>query len=254
MNVTVTIPTLNEECYLPECLDDLSKAKENYKGEVEVIIVDSYSRDDTVKIAEESNVVDKILEAEKGILQARDKGIRNASNRIVICMDADTRYNEDYIDTITQPIRDKGKTIAYGQAKGERGLHIDSFIRFILQATLPWIGLAWVNGSNRAFKREDYLDLGGYDLSKDGKSVLKVMYEEQFKFPLELGRINGIEYVKKAKSFQSHRTVDQLLLINRKNGGKSWNFIDHYDVFSGLKSFLPMRNGSVSKRKSTQQQ
>lgn len=261
MDVTVTIPTLNEENYLPRCLEDLETSIDNFEGEVEVIIVDSYSTDKTVQIAENSAVVDKVIQAEKGILKARDKGIRNASNPIVICMDADTGYTDNYITDITRPLIQENKTIAYGPAKGEKGLHIDSFMRFILQNTLPWVGLAWVNGSNRAFKKQDYIDLGGYNLSKDGKSVMKVMYEEQFKFPLKLGQkgeglsaTKGMSYVKEAKSFQSHRTMDQMLLLERKDGGKSWGFINHYQMINHLKAFLQSSYDSVSKRKSSRQQ
>lgn len=251
MDVTVTVPTLNEENYLPKCLEDLEKSIENFEGEVEVILVDSHSTDDTIQIAENSDVIDEILYSEKGILRARDKGIRNASNPVVICIDADTRYTENYIEDIISPILKENKSLAYGPAKGERGLHLDSLNRFILQNTLPWIGLAWVSGSNRAIKKEDYFKLGGYDLAKDGKSVLKVMWEEQFIFPLKISKIGGIEYVKNAKSYQSHRTMDQLFLKERKQGGKSWNLIEHYNFLSNIKSFLPLTNSSFLKRKSS---
>lgn len=238
MEVTVTIPTLNEENYLPRCLEDLEKNIERFDDDVEVIIVDSYSKDSTVQIAEQSDVVDRLVYAEKGILKARDKGIREAANSIVVCMDADTKYGEHYLEKIVAPMEDRDVSIAYGPAKGENGLHIDSFIRFILQKTLPLAGLAWVNGSNRVIRKEDYLELGGYSLSRDGKSVLEVMWEEQFIFPRKLAKKNDIEYVRDAKSFQSHRTVNQMLLLERKKGGKSWNFINHYHFADRIKSVL----------------
>lgn len=229
--VTVTIPTLNEEDFLPGCLDDLQDSIRDCKYDVEVIIVDSYSEDDTVKIAENHEVVDRVVSEEKGILKARDRGIREASGEVVVCMDADTRYPNNFLCKLVGPIIEENLAITYGRAKGEedRKIHIDSFIRMILQNTLHLFGLAWVSGSNRALRKSVYEDLGGYDISKDSNSIQHVIYEEQFKFPLRMKKKGGIRFVPEAESFQSHRTMDQMLLKERKNGGKSWNFISHYD-------------------------
>jgi glycosyltransferase involved in cell wall biosynthesis len=242
MDVTVTIPTLNEENYLPRCLSDLEQAIAYAADDhtFEVIIVDSYSDDATVEIADAHPVVDDVILTGKGILKARDRGIREASGEVVVCMDADTTYPETFLSRIIQPfIEDESTTIAYGPAYGERTqFQLDSGIRYILQKTLRHVGLAWVNGSNRAIKKSAYNKLGGYNLDRDSQSVFKVMYEEQSMFPLKLKREGKMAYIDDAPSYQSHRTVDQLLLLRRKDGGKSWNIINHYAIISSLKSFF----------------
>ncbi len=230
VKVTVTIPTLNEENFLSDCLDDISKCIEFAMQdgfEFEVTVIDSHSDDDTVEIARKSDVVDEIYTEGKGILRARDRGIREAGGEIVVCLDADTHYEEEYLSELLKPFRENGEvSLSYGPAKGERTeLHLDSSIRYILENGLRMLGLCWVSGSNRAMRKTDYLELGGYDLSRDGESVLKVMYEEQFRFPLELKKMNGISFRRGAESFQSHRTVDQLLLLDRKEGGADWKII-----------------------------
>lgn len=239
--VTVSIPTLNEEEFLSTCLDDLKKAIEFYQEySFEVNIVDSDSTDATIEIAENHDVVDEIYNEEKGILKARDKGIREASGDIVVCMDADTSYPENFLAELLQPFEEKDSTVlSYGRAKGERtDFHIDSLARKIWQNSFPLIGLCWVNGSNRALKKSVYLRMNGYDISKNGDSVFKVMYEEQFMFPLKMKKHGHIEFVRSAESFQSHRTVDQLMLLERKVGGRSWNFIEHYGFFSIFRNYI----------------
>ena len=47
--ISIIIRALNEEKYLPECLQKISE--QNYKGEIEIILVDSGSADSTVEIA-----------------------------------------------------------------------------------------------------------------------------------------------------------------------------------------------------------
>lgn len=48
-NVTIIIPTLNEERYLPALLDSIANLA--YEGNIQVIVVDAQSEDRTVDIA-----------------------------------------------------------------------------------------------------------------------------------------------------------------------------------------------------------
>jgi hypothetical protein len=64
------------------------------------------------------------------------------------------------------------------------------------------------------------------------------MYEEQFRFPLELRAEGTVAFVREAESFQSHRSMDQLLMIGRKEGGRSWDFMDHYNLLSRCEEYV----------------
>lgn len=238
--VTISIPTLNEESHLPACLADMQSAIDACESfSFDLHIVDSHSHDRTIEIAEEHPVVDDILYSPKGILTARDHGIREAAGDIVVCIDADTRYPADFLQTLLAPFANDETVLTYGRAKGKRTeLHIDTINRRVLQNGLPLLGYCWVNGSNRAIDKAAYERRGGYDLSKDSDSVAKVMYEEQFRFPLELRAEGTVAFVREAESFQSHRSMDQLLMIGRKEGGRSWDFMDHYNLLSRCEEYV----------------
>ena len=54
MKVSIIIRTLNEEKYLPECLEAINR--QNFEGKTEVIVVDSGSNDRTLEICADHKV------------------------------------------------------------------------------------------------------------------------------------------------------------------------------------------------------
>ncbi len=82
--VSIIVPTYNSEKTLPLCLQSIKK--QTYKN-VEVIIVDSYSKDKTVKIAEKFGT--KIIQTHGGLLWARYIGHRYARGEIELLLDSD---------------------------------------------------------------------------------------------------------------------------------------------------------------------
>lgn len=92
VEISIIIPTLNEETNISNCL--LSIHKQKYRN-FEVIIVDDFSSDNTVKMAEEFNVkhkinlriVKQIMRKERGA--ARNIGARKARGRYLFFIDAD---------------------------------------------------------------------------------------------------------------------------------------------------------------------
>ncbi len=82
--ISVVIPTKNEEKNLPVVMRDL---KTYFKQPHEIIVVDKYSNDDTVKIAKKFKA--KVIFDSKGKGSAIRKGMTAAKGDIVITMDAD---------------------------------------------------------------------------------------------------------------------------------------------------------------------
>jgi len=90
--LSIVIPTLNEERNIKMLMEGISNVLHDYK--YEVLIVDGYSKDDTVKIAKRMGA--RIIYDDKGKGSALIKGLHDAKGEIIISMDADlsNRPNE----------------------------------------------------------------------------------------------------------------------------------------------------------------
>ena len=229
--VSITLPSLNEQHRIGGCLDSLAAsieaAPEHYR--FEVIVLDSYSDDATVRIARSHPIVDIVDFVERGILHARHRGFELAHGEIVVAVDADSVYSPEFLAALLPPLEDDGVALSYGPVGGEKAGNVDAAIRLALQYGLPIVGLDWVSGSNRAIRTESYFDAGGYRLERDGQALLRVMAEEQLLFPRRLD--GDLAFVPEARSAQSARTLEQLFFLDEKEGGVDWNLIKPYDSF-----------------------
>ncbi|MBZ9728624.1 glycosyltransferase family 2 protein [Salegentibacter sp. JZCK2] len=123
--VTVIIPVKNEECNLPHCLKML-------KDFDQVMVVDSYSKDQTVKIAEEFGVEIHQFSWDGKFPKKRNWVLRNLpiNNEWVLFLDADEFLTEDFKQELIQKIKDAsisgywipytnyfmGKELRYGES------------------------------------------------------------------------------------------------------------------------------------------
>ena len=103
-SVSVIIPVLNEEKTISNVINIASRNK-NVR---EVIVVDDYSSDNTVKIAKESGAK-AIYSAQLGKGASMRDGLRVAKGDIIVYLDGDLRtLTENVVDVLTEPIL-KGK-------------------------------------------------------------------------------------------------------------------------------------------------
>jgi len=81
--VSMNIPTLNSSATLEYCLKAIQK--QTYKN-IEIIVIDSYSSDDTVKIALEHGAQ---VHFARGLLNQRLVGIRRSKGKYILLLDSD---------------------------------------------------------------------------------------------------------------------------------------------------------------------
>jgi glycosyltransferase involved in cell wall biosynthesis len=123
MRVSVIIPIYNEEKYIEKCLD--SVLNQDYKGEVEIILVDGGSTDRTLDIVRNYiNKYDNIVllnNPRKIFPTAMNIGIKNAKGDLIICMGAHAQYASDYISKCVEWSEKTGAENVGGPAlaKGE---------------------------------------------------------------------------------------------------------------------------------------
>ncbi len=98
--VSIIIPFYNEEKYFDKCLSSLTS--QTYER-LETILIDDGSKDNSLKIAKKYKF--KILrQKHQGPGVARNKGARVAKGSILCFMDADMKYDKDYIKRLIGPI------------------------------------------------------------------------------------------------------------------------------------------------------
>lgn len=163
--ISVIIPTLNEENYIEPLLKSL---KPQLKRGDEIIIVDSHSSDDTVKIARKYTGKIFFMPA-LGIGPAKTYGVRRAKNGVVAFIDADSIVAKDWLDRTRRAFAD-GADVFYGLALFASPSKFwyavynsgSKFVYALSGIIHKTIGVLWIPPNNCAFRRSVFLKAGGY--------------------------------------------------------------------------------------------
>lgn len=108
---SVIIPTLNEELFLPNLLQDFKKQK--IKG-FEIIVVDAKSKDKTCKIVKsfkQSLNLKLYLSSKKNVSYQKNLGAKNAKGKYLLFIDADSRINSTFIKLLRDNISSKKELV-----------------------------------------------------------------------------------------------------------------------------------------------
>ncbi len=163
MKVSIVMPTLNEEKLISKSLESLRNQNCDY--DIELIIVDSYSKDRTLKIAK--NYADQILFTPPGIIAAaREKGSRAATGEVIVSSGADNIYNSRWLSELIKPI-ESGKAIASAgrlipkNANALERIFSSAFLSPFSGFSLS-LGIPLVAGESMAFLKSSYQKAGGF--------------------------------------------------------------------------------------------
>jgi cellulose synthase/poly-beta-1,6-N-acetylglucosamine synthase-like glycosyltransferase/peptidoglycan/xylan/chitin deacetylase (PgdA/CDA1 family)/spore germination protein YaaH len=148
--VSVIVPAYNEEKVVVQTISSL--LQQRYAGELEILVVDDGSSDDTADIVEEAyGSHPRITVYRKdngGKASALNYGIARARHEIVIGLDADTLFDDDTVTELVQPLADPRVAAVAGNAKVGNRVNI----------VTRWQALEYVTSQNmdrRAFSQLD---------------------------------------------------------------------------------------------------
>jgi glycosyltransferase involved in cell wall biosynthesis len=103
--LSIIIPTLNEERYLPRLLESLTQ--QTYTGTTEIIVVDGHSSDQTVPVARSFS--DRlpylsVIETDANVGRQRNVGAQHARYPYLLFIDADAVVPPRLIETVVQRV------------------------------------------------------------------------------------------------------------------------------------------------------
>ena len=117
MKLIIQIPCYNEEKTLPVTLNEIPKTFEGI-DEVEILIIDDGSTDNTVETAKNSGIKNIVSHSKNlGLARAFDTGLKTSLKLgadIIVNLDADNQYRASDIDKLIKPLLDKKADIVIG--------------------------------------------------------------------------------------------------------------------------------------------
>ncbi|MCL4367161.1 glycosyltransferase family 2 protein [Patescibacteria group bacterium] len=159
LKVSVIIACYNEEKYIARCLNDL--LGQDYP-EFELLVVDDGSVDSSVEIVKSFPVI-LIKQKHSGLALSRNNGAKHAKGKILVFLDADMEFPENFLRNLTDPInRHKSK----GTFSKEE---------YVANWDQVW-ARCWNYNNNWPLKRmipEDYPDVGS-----DFRAILKSEFDK----------------------------------------------------------------------------
>lgn len=177
VTISVIIPAFNEEKYLGKCLQALEN-QDFPKNKYEVIVVNNNSTDSTAIIAHQFKVK-VILEKKRGLVMARNAGLRASQGKIIANLDADCIPSQNWLKIISHEFSQNPRLVfltgPYLPPEGENNridyFNIKIFERYyqVFKKVIAY----W--GGNSAIKKKALLDVGGYNLSNPYHDELAVL-------------------------------------------------------------------------------
>ena len=160
---TVVVPARDEERHLGRTLDSLRR--QDFRGGVEVIVVDNGSTDRTAQLAAEHGAT-VLTEPVPGVCSARQRGTQAARGELVVSTDADTTHPRDWLRRIDAAFRREPRCVAVAGPCEYVGAPrwAAAFTRslFAVVAVLAHLTgrVVYVTATNTAFRRSAWT---GYD-------------------------------------------------------------------------------------------
>lgn len=120
MKISIIVCTRNRAHAIHECLQSIAVAASALSADqVELVIVDNASEDDTGNVIKEWAVASKhairlVCEAKRGLSAARNAGIKASTGDVLVFTDDDCRMGEDYLTTLRSYTRSDLDTVLRG--------------------------------------------------------------------------------------------------------------------------------------------
>jgi GT2 family glycosyltransferase len=236
VDVSIIVPARDAEATLPDLFAGLETEMAKHHG-VELLLVDSGSRDATVRLGRSAGA--RVIHADQpGAAAARNAGARVARGDYLVFLDSDCRPKTSWLDGLTRPFVDPQVGGAGGQVRAappktlleryaERRGDITQH-RGLADPYLPWVLTA-----NCCYRVDVFEALGGFDARlHSGEDV-----DFAWRMQLHLGR--KLVYAPDAVVEHRHRTTMRGLWRQWVRYG--WGSVQLAERYPEAAALLPRR-------------
>lgn len=157
LKVSAIIPTKNEEKNIARCLTSLKN--QVYKN-LEIIVVDNESQDNTVKLAEK--YTKKVYQQGSERSEQRNFGARESSGKILFFVDADMEVGENVIREVIELLKKDGEVKAVIVPEVSTGENFWAKVRALERNC--YLGESAIEAA-RIFDKKAFFKCGGYDVN-----------------------------------------------------------------------------------------
>lgn len=189
MKISIITACYNSEKTIRNTLDSI---KSQVYSDIEYIIIDGHSSDDTLKIIKEySNLITVLIsEQDRGLYDAFNKGILHASGEIIGFLHSDDMFfSKETISEIVNKIQVEDLDGVYGDLQYVDKINFNKIIRHwrSCEFNLNLLKKGWMPAHPTLFlKREIYLKHGVFNttfkISADYDFILRIFTDHNFKF------------------------------------------------------------------------
>lgn len=234
-DLSIIVPTLNEEKYLEQTLQSIKAQKTTL--DFELLVSDSGSKDRTLEIADK--YVDKIVNTEKkGIWRGRNEGAKKSRGRLLVFIDADTRIPTNYISAVHSIMQDfdiAGMSCAFRFDEEDKLLKLVEEISNKYLLLKGSTGKGELLGFNNAVRRDLFFEVGGFPnapledgaLAKILRHRAKVMF---FPSPVVVTSARRLKKAGILKSILYYANLELLSLSQNKAIKKVSMFKDYNPI------------------------
>lgn len=239
--LSVVICTYNRATSLAETLDSVNACDMPAGCDVELVLIDNNSNDDTTAVCEgfaprARMPFRRILETTQGLSFARNRGIQEATGDVIIFTDDDVLVNATWLTTYAAEFGEFGADCAFGRVHPDwRGTRPEWFHKFLrpAYALLDYGDERFVVtttqheffGANFAVRRELLRDMGGFDV-KLGRTKGKLFIGEETRVFLEL--------IRRACRIVYNPAIEVYHVIEERRKEKAYMFRYYHDTAESL--------------------
>lgn len=182
--ISVIIPTKNSSLFIEACL--FSIRDQSYQN-IELIVVDNYSNDETRAIADKYNV--RFFSKGPERSSQRNYGVRKSKGDFIIIIDSDMQLSKDVVADCVKVFMGNSRVSSIVIPEQSFGTGFWSKCKAFERSFYQ--GVEWMEAA-RAFRKEKFWEAGGYDQSMvSGEDWYLSQKVQEFGV---LGRIQSIIY------------------------------------------------------------